>query len=76
MEILAGLLVSIVTQVIKKYVGTTGVTTVLVVFGISIGAAVFYHFAFKFGFWQPFVSILLMAAGTHNLVWRGLEKEV
>lgn len=78
MEIITGILVSLVVEGIKEVERKKGnklnsFQTIAFVFTLSLFASLACFLLNKFGFWQTFLQILLTAGGFHNLVVRRLE---
>ena len=75
MEILAGILVSILIEANKHYgAKLNSFQTLILVFVLSlIGAGIMYGLQLT-GHWDAIIQILLVAGGTHNLIIRRLSK--
>jgi len=76
MEILIGILVSIVVEA-KKHYGPklNSFQTLTFVFILSLLAAVIVTTLQKTGHWDVFIKILLIAGGTHNIIFRQLKSD-
>jgi len=78
MELVAGFLVSIAVQIIKKAemsepLGKYG--TIMIAAAVSMAAATVYVALVQVGYWETAIKILMVAAGAHNLILRQFEKE-
>ena len=73
MEIIIGSVVSIITQLFKKF--KFGRTTVLAfVVALSLLTAVGYQYLNASGYWQSFGMILASAGAFHNFILRRFEE--
>ena len=80
MQIITGILVSLVVEGIKEVERKKGsklnsFQTIAFVFTLSLFASLAYFLLNKFGFWESFLQIALVAGGFHNLVVRRLDSE-
>ncbi len=70
MEIIIGSAVSIVVELIKRYVGTSPIGTLISVFIISIAASIVYNLMLNADIWDSVLPILMVAGGFHNFIIR------
>ena len=72
MELLIGAIVTGVMQIIKKYFGTTGWMTYLVLALLSLAAALVYYVIVEFGYWEIFYKVVLSAGAIYAFIVRPL----
>lgn len=73
-EYLLGVVVSLIVEGVKKWLGTNILGTYTVLLVISLIGAAIYHFLADTIYWQSIVQILVTASAFHNLLLRRFEK--
>lgn len=76
MEILTGILVSLVIEA-KKHYGQklNSFETLASVFFLSLFTAIVVASLKQVGYWESVLNILLVAGGTHNIIFRQLQSK-
>lgn len=74
MEIIIGVVVSLIVQAVKKYAGTNTLWTLLSVLILSIVGAVGYSYLQSAGLWTSILPVLTMAGSFYAFVIARFEK--
>lgn len=70
MEYLLAVVVSLVTEGVKKFVKADSFEVHLILFVVAVAGAAAYVYLVDTAFWPLIVQTLVVAAGFHNLVVR------
>lgn len=76
MEIILGVIVSLISQVAKKYTKGDRVATYAVIVGLSLGGAAVYVLLQDTEYWPTIVAILTSAGAFHNFIIRRFEEKL
>lgn len=69
----AGVVVSLLVELIKKYVGTTRLSTLVIVAGLSLLGGVGAWYLQNTGLWEAFAKILATSAIVYAFVIKNVE---
>jgi hypothetical protein len=72
--VIAGAVVSVVVEFVKRYFGTTEAGTLLALAVVSFAGAIAMGGLKSFGLWETFVQLAITAAGIFGLFVRHLPK--
>lgn len=73
MELILGTIVSIIVQVVKKYVGTSGVANLAIALGLAFLAAIVYHLLVATELWETVQTVILTTGAFYAFILRNLE---
>lgn len=73
MEYILGVIVSVLTQALKRWFGTEPFTTQVVVLVLSLVAGIAYTLLYHSPWWSSIVTVLATAGATHNFILRKFE---
>lgn len=74
MEIILAAVVSLLTQIVKKWAGTKEYLTLAVVIALSLAVAGIYQLAVYTGYWEMVANILILAGAIYTFIIRRFEK--
>lgn len=74
MEYILGVVVSIVVEVVKKYVGTSKLGTLTTLLALSLVGGWLFVLVSSTAYWQVLLQVLGAAAAFHNLVIRQYQE--
>lgn len=74
MEIIIGVVVSLLVQVIKKYLGTNTIATLATVLVLSVIGAVGYSLLQSAGLWTSILPVLTVAGSFYTFIIARFEK--
>ena len=67
-ELFLAAIVTVITAGIKRYAGTNGIKTIIVLIGVSfIGALVFQSLVYL-GYWEHVLQLAVLASGIYALL--------
>lgn len=72
-ELIAGAIVSLILQIVKKYTNAKAVTTLGILLLLSFIASLVYTALLHFGYWESVVNILITASGVYGVI-KGVSK--
>jgi hypothetical protein len=75
MEYALGVVVSLIVQAVKKYLGTSGLGSYAVLAVISLVGATLYVFFSSLSFWPVIIQVIIVAAAFHNLLIRPFQSQ-
>jgi hypothetical protein len=76
LSLIVGAVVSLITQVVKKYFGTSSIGSLAAMISLSVGAGFGMWYLKDKGLWDSFLQIIVASGAMYGLIVANAEKAV